>query len=132
MLEAHGKRRRHGSKSRARRMSSLIRLIRKSPTMPGQRGLRAVAPKQIRRGGNSAQINGKAGAKPRFLWHFAEKDVLLSGGGTWRGIAERRMRVRTLVRTFTYTFGLVALLSVLAALAGATPASAQLGFDRPG
>jgi len=42
------------------------------------------------------------------------------------------MRVRTLVRSFPYTFGFVALLSVLAALAGARPACAQLGFDRPG
>ena len=42
------------------------------------------------------------------------------------------MRVRTLVRSFTYTFGLAAFLSVLAALAGARPACAQLGFDRPG
>jgi hypothetical protein len=66
------------------------------------------------------------------LWHFAEKDVLLSDGGTWQGNAERRMRVRTLVRSFTYTFGLAAVLSVLAALAGARPACAQLGFDRPG
>jgi hypothetical protein len=66
------------------------------------------------------------------LWHFVEKDVLLCGGGTRQGNAERRMRVRTLVRTFTHIFGVVALFCILALLAGAAPARAQLGFDRPG
>ena len=42
------------------------------------------------------------------------------------------MRVRTLVRAFRHTFGFVTLFVILAAVAGATPACAQLGFDRPG
>jgi hypothetical protein len=66
------------------------------------------------------------------LWHFVQKDDLLYGGGTWRGKAERRMRVRTLARSITYTFGFLAFLYFLMALAGAEPARAQLGFDRPG
>ena len=42
------------------------------------------------------------------------------------------MRVRTLARSFTYTFGVPAFLFVVMALAGAGVARAQLGFDRPG
>jgi len=42
------------------------------------------------------------------------------------------MRVRTLARSITYTFGFLAFLYFLMALAGAEPARAQLGFDRPG
>jgi hypothetical protein len=72
------------------------------------------------------------GRKTKILVAFRREGRFAVRRGTWRGNAERRMRVRTLVRTFTYTFGLVALLSAMAALAGATPACAQLGFDRPG
>jgi hypothetical protein len=77
----------------------------------------------------------KAGVKPRFLWHFVQKDDLLCAGGTWRGNAERRMRVRTLVRSFTYasfTYAFGFFVFALTALAAAGAARAQLGFDRPG
>jgi PAN domain len=79
-----------------------------------------------------AQSKGNARAKPKFLWHFGRNNVLLRGGGTCRGNAERRMRVRTLIRTLIHTLGFVIFLSAVVAPAGVTPACAQLGFDRPG